>query len=110
MEKILQFTENDIKQIIAERFNIDPDSIIFIYYSNPNSVNAQIREKTELNEFQQKEDAKWRVWAGWRGNHDKRIEDAICSNCGYTNPTVYGIESLPKVCPFCKRKMGIEEV
>lgn len=109
MEKILHLTKSDITQIIAERFDADPNSITFIYYSNPNSVSAQIAEKTELNKFQQKE-AKWRIRAGWSGNCDKRVENATCSNCGYVNQIVHGIESLPKVCPFCKRKMGIEEV
>ena len=30
----------------------------------------------------------WRFWDGWRGNHDQRIEDATCSECGYVHPTV----------------------
>jgi hypothetical protein len=30
----------------------------------------------------------WVYWDGWCGNHDKRIEDAVCSECGYKHRTV----------------------
>ena len=32
--------------------------------------------------------ARWLFWEGWISNHDKRIEDATCSNCGYKHFTV----------------------
>ena len=55
--------------------------------------------------------ADWKIWGGWQGNHDARIEDATCSKCGYKNPTVYGsTDKLPKVCPGCHSEMGIKEV
>lgn len=55
--------------------------------------------------------AKWRVWGGWSGNHDQRIEDATCTICGYRHPTVYGsLAKLGKYCPHCGNKMmGVEE-
>ena len=31
---------------------------------------------------------RWIYWSGWCGNHDMRIEDAVCSECGYKHPTV----------------------
>lgn len=31
---------------------------------------------------------RWIFWGGWRGNHDLRIDDATCSECGYEHPTV----------------------
>ena len=31
---------------------------------------------------------RWIYWEGWCGNHDMRIEDAVCSECGYKHPTV----------------------
>ena len=30
----------------------------------------------------------WIYWDGWCGNHDRRIEDAVCSECGYKHPVV----------------------
>lgn len=30
----------------------------------------------------------WIYWEGWIGNHDMRIEDATCSECGYKHPAV----------------------
>lgn len=30
----------------------------------------------------------WIYWDGWCGNHDMRIEDAVCSECGYKHPVV----------------------
>lgn len=51
----------------------------------------------------------WVYWGGWCGNHDKRIEDATCSNCGYRHPTVKGSpELLGDYCPCCKSKMKKE--
>ena len=50
--------------------------------------------------------ARWKYWAGWGGNHDKRIEDAVCSHCGYKHPTVYGSpDLLANTCPQCRRRM-----
>ena len=49
-----------------------------------------------------KEKANWEVWAGWKGNHDQRIENAHCSKCGYNHPTVYNsLRNLNKYCPNC---------
>lgn len=31
---------------------------------------------------------RWIYWEGWCGNHDMRIEDAVCSECGYKHPVV----------------------
>lgn len=42
----------------------------------------------------------WKVFNGWEGNHDKRVE-AECSICGYQPETVYNIADLPKYCPNC---------
>ena len=52
-------------------------------------------------------DAEWKYWDGWMGNHDKRIEDATCSNCGYKHPTIrFGSpDLLQDYCPSCKSKM-----
>ena len=60
----------------------------------------------------------WEYWSGWVGNHDQRIEDATCSNCGYVHPTVrldfdkgenfrncFVPAKLPSICPNCEFKM-----
>jgi len=50
--------------------------------------------------------ANWLFWPGWSGNHDRRIEDAKCSKCGYVHHTVYGsLDKLSKHCPDCGSKM-----
>lgn len=57
------------------------------------------------------EEAKWKTWGGWAGNHDQRIEGATCTKCGYEHPTVYGsLKRLGTHCPGCGRKMtGVVE-
>jgi ribosomal protein S27AE len=65
--------------------------------------------------------ARWEFWEGWIGNHDRRIEDATCSNCGYVHPTVRRtlignkfksgetpqdiLDKLSDTCPRCGAKM-----
>lgn len=39
---------------------------------------------------------RWVYWDGWRGNHDLRIEDATCSECGYEHPTVRWVQGDPR--------------
>lgn len=63
-------------------------------------VNIETKKSEEV--------AHWEVWGGWAGNHDQRIEDAKCSNCGYEHHTVYGsLSKLSPHCPKCGRKMGV---
>lgn len=52
-------------------------------------------------------EAEWKYWSGWSGNHDKRIEDATCSKCGYKHSTIrFGSpDLLQDYCPSCKSKM-----
>ena len=51
--------------------------------------------------------AEWIYWEGWVGNHDKRIDDAKCSSCGYIHHTVYrvGPIGLSDTCPICGKIM-----
>lgn len=58
---------------------------------------------------EEQKQATWNYWKGRCGNHDKRIEDATCSNCGYKHPTVKGSPKLlSDYCPCCKSKMKKE--
>ena len=57
--------------------------------------------------MEEKEKATWLYWIGWQGNHDQRIEDAICSRCGYEHETVYqSLDNLSEYCPRCGRIMS----
>lgn len=51
-------------------------------------------------------DAEWIYWDGWNGNHDRRIDDATCSKCGWRHPVVQGSpEKLSDFCAGCGSKM-----
>ena len=56
----------------------------------------------------------WKYWDGWVGNHDQRIDDATCSECGYKHPTVRWRkgdkpnstpDKLSNYCPNCGLEM-----
>lgn len=57
----------------------------------------------------QKNKARWQYWEGWMINHDKRIDGATCSKCGYEHPTVKGTPKLlSDYCAGCGSKMDKE--
>ena len=45
-------------------------------------------DNKENIEEEPKKRGHWIYWDGWCGNHDMRIEDAVCSECGYKHHTV----------------------
>lgn len=47
--------------------------------------------------------AYWKVWSGWVGNHDNRIEGATCSNCGNVHPTICHAHSVNELSPYCAK-------
>lgn len=60
--------------------------------------------------------ARWQFWEGWMSNHDMRIDNAICSNCGYIHFTVRRtpgsketeqdvLNKLSNFCPNCGKRM-----
>jgi ribosomal protein S27AE len=60
--------------------------------------------------------AKWLFWDGWMSNHDMRIDNATCSNCGYIHFTVRRtpgsketeqdiLNKLSNFCPNCGKPM-----
>lgn len=68
---------------------------------------ADEEDDAETEEVEE-ETAEWMYWDGWISNHDYRIDDATCSNCGFKHPVVRGKDApdqLYDYCPKCKRKM-----
>lgn len=50
----------------------------------------------------------WKIWPGWEGNHDHRIENAKCSQCGYEHSTIfYSEQQLPSICQACGSNMSL---
>lgn len=89
------------------------DLIPVIYHMAENYENPDVSEGFDKIEHINKTTNKiadWLVWGGWAGNHNKRIEDTICSNCGFKHPTVYETtRNLYKYCPNCNSEMKIKE-
>jgi hypothetical protein len=98
MDLIDELTYND--ESLEKRFEWIKDEIKTIR----KDIDSTVAEQTEQTE---EYGAEWKYWAGWCGNHDKRIEDATCSKCGYEHPTIrYGSpDLLQDYCPSCKSKM-----
>ena len=44
--------------------------------------------QNKINQVNNIKYGRWIYWDGWKGNHDQRIDDATCSECGYEHPTV----------------------
>lgn len=106
MEKMLILYSDDVKEIVADFYGVSIENV-----SVPNSL--QVRVSVGEEKIEEKPQAYWEYWGGWAGNHDKRIEDAECSNCGFKHPTVRGYgapDQLYKICPNCGRRMGHKEV
>ena len=51
--------------------------------------NTLWNEEYENDEEESVKRGRWIYWDGWCSNHDMRIEDAVCSECGYKHPTVH---------------------
>jgi len=72
--------------------------------------NVELKYVPPCSFAKEQDEAYWTVWCGWKGNHDQRIEDATCSNCGYEHYTVYkSLSELSMFCPKCGKKMSIVE-
>ena len=129
-EITFSFSEDVLKEVVAEHIKTTTG-----YEVNTKDIHFSVRSRTEgygvgehpvyylegctaklctegipvkTNEENNKtvKTAKWKYWPGWSGNHDRRIDDAVCSNCGYEHPTVRGSnELLADVCPKCKCSM-----
>lgn len=105
MEKVLILYTDDVKEVISNFYGVPIEKV-----TAPKHLQIRVSIGEEAIEDQSK--AYWEVWAGWVGNHDRRIDGATCSNCGFKHPTVYGREALSqlyKTCPQCGKKMGYKE-
>lgn len=111
MEKILKLDEKDIRKIIAEKFGV-PELDVRVEFNTLDTA-AYIVVQLHEDDIEEKPQAYWEYWGGWRGNHDKRIDGATCTNCGFQHPTVRGEnapDQLYKICPRCGLRMGHREV
>lgn len=122
MKTTLTLDGNDIRAIIAEHFEVAVDDVLVNIKTRFEGVGPMEHKVSyiEIDVKQREKDltfepqAYWEYWAGWRSNHDRRIDDATCSNCGFKHPTVRGYgevsDQLYKICPMCGKRMGRREV
>ena len=101
--------KDELTKILAKHFNINLNDIEVCIFNDGVTPCVDIITDKELNitAYSPKYQAKWEYWAGWGGNHDRRIEDATCSKCGYKHETIRhkNPSYLSDVCPRCKSKM-----
>lgn len=90
------------------------EGVTDLYLMDKTFILDAIREKLEREKLEQEKpsQATWIYWDGWCGNHDRRIDDATCSVCGYQHPTVRATKEewdtrkfLSDTCPGCGAKM-----
>jgi predicted Zn-ribbon and HTH transcriptional regulator len=81
-----------------------------VYSPLVSSCNCSVDIQDNIKNENNKAKANWLVWAGWAGNHDQRIEDAECSECGCVHYTVFkSLNNLSRYCPSCKSEMAVIE-
>lgn len=56
--------------------------------SNNKEFKLKCRQNGEWLELAPVIRGKWLFWEGWVSNFDMRIDDAVCSICGYEHQTV----------------------
>lgn len=90
------------------------EEVTDLYLIDKTFILDAIREKLEREKLEREKpsQAAWIYWDGWCGNHDRRIDDATCSGCGYKHPTVWATKTewdtpkfLSDTCPGCGAKM-----
>ena len=100
---LVEFEDGSVKRVDPENIKFEDSNNIF------NEVERASREwfdKPKPEVLEKK--AVWIYWEGWKSNHDRRIDDAVCSQCGYKHPTVYGsLDKLAQICPWCKSQMRV---
>ena len=96
---LVEFEDGSVKRVDPENIKFEDSADFF------NQVEQASREWFDNSEPKK---AIWVYWDGWKSNHDRRIEDAVCSQCGYKHPTVYGsLDNLAQICPWCKSQMRV---
>ena len=104
---------NEMRAAIAGHYDVSVNDVTI--HAFPDGRKFRIEAWVSVGEeiVEEKPQAYWEYWGGYAGNHDKRIEDAKCSNCGFEQPTVRGYgapDQLYKICPKCGLRMGRREV
>lgn len=104
---------DEMRAAIAGHYSVSINDVAIQAFPEGNHLRIQALVMEGEKKIEEKPQAYWEYWGGWAGNHDKRIDDAKCSNCGFKHPTVRGgnaSDQLYKLCPHCGRHMGHKEV
>lgn len=104
---------DEMRAAIAGHYSVSINDVAIQAFPEGNHLRIQALVMEGEKKIEEKPQAYWEYWGGWAGNHDKRIDDAKCSNCGFKHPTVRGgnaPDQLYKLCPHCGRYMGHKEV
>lgn len=104
---------DEMRVAIAEHYDVSINDVTIHTFPDGGKLRIEAQVCVGEEKIEEKPQAYWGYWPGWRGNHDKRIDDATCSNCGFKHPVVRGgnaPDQLYKVCPICGRRMGHKEV
>jgi hypothetical protein len=130
MEKLKDLLKRSFDLLVKKRWLKEINRAVDRYNKSRDRLQADTHVLTELikryNEIYSKDPlqvkhinrcrAEWLFWEGWTSNHDMRIDDAVCSSCGYKHPTVrrtpYSLEieqdvlnKLSRFCPCCGKRM-----
>lgn len=74
MVKMLKLDSREIRGIIAEKFGVPSHNVSLEMDVQSIEITAVVH--THEEKIEQKPQAYWEYWGGWRGNHDQRIEGA----------------------------------
>lgn len=95
-----------IRRILEIKYNIYLD-IVPLKITHE-WCNNEYHVKEADDNGKSKRHGRWIYWDGWCGNHDMRIEDAVCSECGYKHPTVRWEQGDPRSDEFVLNKLKDE--
>lgn len=105
---------NEMRAAIAEHYDVSVNDVTIHAFPDGRKLRIEARVCIGEEKIEEKPQAYWEYWAGWCSNHDRCIDDATCSNCGFKHPTVRGYGEVPnqlyKICPMCGKRMGRREV
>src|SRR5574343_874061 len=75
---LVEFEDGSIQRVEPENIKFEDNADFF---KQVEQASSEWFDNSELKMVEKK--AVWIYWDGWKSNHDRRIEDAVCSQCGY---------------------------